>query len=46
MLNKGLETFNDKIKDSPFRNVYWFARYLIDTDKYGGIGKKKGKGIN
>lgn len=43
MLNKGLETFNDKIKDSPFRNVYWFARYLIDTDKYGGIGKKKEK---
>lgn len=41
--NKKLTTFAEKIQDSPFRNVYWFARYLIDTDKYGGIGKKKEK---
>jgi len=41
--NKKLTTFAEKIKESPFRNVYWFARYLIDTDKYGGIGKKKEK---
>ncbi len=43
MLNNELETFDEKINDSPFKNVYWFARYLIDTDKYGGIGKKKEK---
>lgn len=43
MSNNSLATFDDKIQKSPFRNVYWFARYLIDTDKYGGIGKKKEK---
>lgn len=24
---------------NPWRNVYWFARMLINSDKYGGIGK-------
>ena len=44
MLSKNtLITFDEKIQNSPFRNVYWFARYLIDTDKYGGIGKHKEK---
>lgn len=41
--NNVLTTFSEKIEESPFRNVYWFARYLIDTDKYGGIGKTKEK---
>jgi len=26
------------IEDSPWANVYWFARMLINGDKYGGIG--------
>lgn len=43
MSNNELNTFGEKIEKSPFKNVYWFARYLIDTDKYGGIGKKKEK---
>ena len=25
--------------DNPYRNVYWFARMLINGDKYGGIGR-------
>lgn len=43
MSDNNFTTFSEKIAKSPFRNVYWFARYLIDTDKYGGIGKKKEK---
>lgn len=45
MSNNKLITFDEKIQASPFRNVYWFARYLIDTDKYGGIGKNKEKDL-
>lgn len=26
--------------DSPWRNVYWFARALINTDQYGGVGSE------
>lgn len=25
-------------KQSPWENVYWFARMLINSDKYGGVG--------
>jgi rRNA maturation protein Rpf1 len=25
--------------ESPWRNIYWFARMLINNDKYGGVGK-------
>ena len=32
-----------KIQKSPFRNTYWFARYLINTDQYGSLGKVKEK---
>ena len=39
-------TFSERIQKSPFRNVYWFSRYLIDTDKYGSIGKKKEQELN
>lgn len=35
------ETFSDQIQASAYRKVYWFARYLIDTDNFGGIGQKK-----
>lgn len=26
------------ILESPWDNVYWFARMLIASDKYGGVG--------
>lgn len=28
---------------NPWDNAYWFARMLIDSDKYGGIGKNSQK---
>ena len=30
---------NDTIYKSPWRNVYWFTRNLLNTDQYGAIGK-------
>lgn len=27
------------ILENPWKNAYWFARMLISSDKYGGIGK-------
>ena len=35
------ETFHEKIQKSPFKNVYWFSRYLLNTDQYGAMGKLK-----
>ena len=29
------------ITDSPWRNSYWFARMLLNGDKYGAVGTKK-----
>lgn len=26
------------VLESPWDNVYWFARFLINSDKYGGVG--------
>lgn len=37
------QTMLQRIEASPFRNVYWFARYLLNTDEYGAIGKSKEK---
>ncbi len=37
------ETIHEKIQNSPFKNIYWFARYLLDTDQYGAMGKSKEK---
>ena len=34
-------TIREKIQNSPFRNVYWFSRYLMNTDQYGAPGKTK-----
>lgn len=31
---------NTVIYHSPWRNAYWFARMLLNTDQYGAIGKK------
>ena len=30
----------DVIYNSPWRNAYWFARMMLNTDQYGAIGKK------
>ncbi|MBQ8973233.1 MAG: hypothetical protein IJ074_09170 [Clostridia bacterium] len=30
-----------QIEESPFKNVYWFARYLLNTDEYDALGKTK-----
>ncbi len=27
-----------RILENPWDNVYWFARFLINSDKYGGVG--------
>ena len=35
------QTILQKIEKSPFRNIYWFARYLLNTDQYGALGKAK-----
>ena len=35
------ETLQEKISVSPFRNIYWFARYLVNSDQYGSIGNFK-----
>jgi len=37
------ETLYQKIEKSPFKNVYWFSRYLLNTDQYGSLGKSKEK---
>lgn len=31
----------EQINASPFRNIYWFSRFLIDTNQYGSIGTKR-----
>ncbi len=42
-------TSADELKEiinrSPYDNVYWLARMLISTDKYGGLGKDSDKMI-
>lgn len=35
------EMICQKIEKSPFRNIYWFSRYLLNTDQYGAMGKTK-----
>ena len=37
------ETIHEKIQKSPFKNIYWFSRHLLNTDQYGAIGKQKEK---
>ena len=37
------ETIFEQMQKSPFRNFYWFARYLLNTDQFGAIGKQKEK---
>ena len=40
-MSNEIKTIAMKLESSPFKNVYWFARYLMDTDQYGGIGRSK-----
>lgn len=35
------QTFYQTIENSPFKNIYWFSRYLMNTDQYGALGKTK-----
>ncbi len=34
-------TVNEVVYNSPWKNVYWFARMLLNTDQYGAIGKRE-----
>ena len=36
-----LNNIQQRIEQSPFKNIYWFARYLVNTDQYGALGKSK-----
>lgn len=36
-------TIHSQIQTSPFKNVYWFARYLLNTGQFGALGKLKEK---
>ncbi|MGB9792923.1 MAG: hypothetical protein ACPLTR_10175 [Thermacetogeniaceae bacterium] len=38
-----IEKDTERILANPYDNVYWFARMLINTDKYGGIGSNTEK---
>lgn len=40
-MSSDLQVVNDVIHNSPWRNVYWFARMLLNTDQYGAIGKRE-----
>lgn len=35
------QTIRQKIEASSFKNIYWFARHLLNTDQYGALGKNK-----
>ena len=36
-----LKQIRDLIARSPWRNAYWYARWLLSGDKYGAVGKAK-----
>ncbi|MGN1409038.1 MAG: hypothetical protein ACI4XJ_02555 [Eubacteriales bacterium] len=35
------KTIHEIIQDSSFKNTYWFARYLLNTDQYGALGRSR-----
>lgn len=39
MTDKEEEIITSVVLKNPWRNAYWFARMLINGDKYGGVGK-------
>lgn len=40
-MDSDLQAVNDVVHNSPWRNAYWFARMLLNTDQYGAIGKRE-----
>lgn len=40
-MNNLNDTVQDAIYNSPWKNVYWFARMLLNSDQYGSLGKKE-----
>lgn len=38
-MSESKKQIESAMKTNPYKNVYWFARMLINNDKYGGIGK-------
>lgn len=40
-MNDELQVIKDVVHNSPWRNAYWFARMLLNTDQYGAVGKKE-----
>jgi len=40
-LKNETQLISDVVHESPWRNAYWFARMLLNTDQYGAIGKKE-----
>lgn len=36
-----MENIHLKMQKSPFKNIYWFSRHLMNTDQYGALGKSK-----
>lgn len=41
----GIDTIRKYISESPYRNIYWFARFLLNTDQYGALGRTKEKSL-
>lgn len=39
------KNLHEPVQNSPFRKAYWFARYLVNTDQYGAIGRQKESGV-
>ena len=40
-MNDLRKNINEVVYKSPWRNSYWFARMLLNTDQFGAIGKKE-----
>lgn len=36
--DSSIDTGAISILENPWDNVYWFARMLVNSDRYGGIG--------
>lgn len=37
--NPNTKISNEEVTNNPWSNVYWFARMLLNSDQYAGIGK-------
>lgn len=40
-MDNELNGISKAIAESPWKNAYWFARMLINGDKYGAVGTNK-----